>query len=414
LRESIRFGLLIVAVILLFYIGIQVRDLGQFVEHKAWPPLEASLQGSTGQAALTLCAARAEEGRLLASDGHLEEALAAYGIALEVDPSNVAARTGFEICAVLQMAREPDRCKVDPSALRYFATRYQAKPVDGITAADASVALGNLALYVDGDTGTAEALYQQVLQDDAANFYAHVGVANVEILRSKGKGTGPLLDLLLAESDGVKVSRPAAETIARLALINENFSAAVSFATAARAQRPTAGNLTLLTQAQLASKKFEEAVATASQLVAVNPKEATGYQMMCQALTASEKFAQAASSCAVAFELGKDPADQILMGRSLSRIGRDGEAIDAYKKALEKTDRHLGAYLELGEIYKRVGDLRGAAWALGRLAGVASSTGEPLPGEIEKLRDEARQRLEALGPVPGGPDKGPQGGKPRR
>lgn len=418
MRDNIRMGLLVFGVICLAIIAerstaLDVTLLDKL--HNMLQIIERNTATLTSQDRGTATAERREEGRLLASGGRFEEAIAAYQTALEIDPADRDARQGAEISAVLWMAREPDRAKIDPSRVRYFATRYQATPVSGITAAEATLALGNLAFYADGDLEGAGALYNQILAADRSDFYARVAIANILLQRSKKGPVEGVLEELLPDAEGLKVSRMAAETIARLALSNKQYPVAEKFAALAGAERRTPGNLMLLAQAHLGNKQYDQATAAAEQVVALAPKEATGFQLLCQAHVQSEKYGQAVGSCAAAFERAKDPADQLMLARALARTGRDREAVEAYQAALQRDDRQLGAYLEVGNLFRRLGDLRGAAWAFGRLANLAPSTpGAQLPPEIEKLRDDARAQLQSMGPIPAGGDDAPGARKPKR
>lgn len=342
---------------------------------------------------------RATEGALLVVSGHYIEAMEAYKVALALDPANEVARTGFEEAAVLQLLQTPDHLTTDRALLHYYALRLQAKPTNLVDPASATVARGNLAFFVDGDPIEADKIYTEVLKADPANLGARIGLTALLLARADGPVEALLEDLVALATSG-KPNRFQCETIARVALLNGEFTTTLTWAEKAAALERTFGAVALMGQARLQLSRPDEATAEGNELIRREPKNPLGYQILCQAYVKTKNAEMAVSSCSSAFEADQDVRSLVNLARALTMAGRAKEAVDAYREVLRRDDRQMAALLEFGLLLARLGDLKNGTAALERVAGLAAQPGTDLPAEIQKLRDEARRQLQLIGPVP--------------
>jgi tetratricopeptide (TPR) repeat protein len=342
---------------------------------------------------------RATEGGLLVVSGHYVEAMEAYKVALTLDPSSETARTGLEEAAVLQLLNSPDRLTTDPTKLHYYVLRLQAKPAKFVDPTSATIARGNLAFFVDGDPIEAERLYKEVLLVESTNLGARIGLTALLLARADGPVEALLEDLVGLATSG-KPNRFQCETIAKVALLNGEFTSVLTWAEKAAALERTFGAVALMGQARLQLARPDEATAEGNELIRREPKNPLGYQILCQAYVKTKNAEMAVSSCSSAFEADQDVRSLVNLARALTMAGRAKEAVDAYREVLRRDDRQMAALLEFGILLARLGDLKNGTAALERVAGLAAQPGAEFPSDLQALRDEARRQLQLIGPVP--------------
>jgi tetratricopeptide (TPR) repeat protein len=403
LSERIRTPLLIVIAVLLVVLVVQsFRTSGQ-LQTLADATWASSVNQSTGDRRAE-AAARVTEGSLLAKAGQYDAARVAFETALAVDPGHVPAVTGLELVRVRQLLDEPDAVRGDPAALRYAAMRFQVKPTDEVRSVDALVALGNVALFLEGDSDKARDLYTEALSTETTNLSARLGLTVIALSMARSPIEGLLDEVAPLLEQTEKPSRFAFETVARLALVNQKFEEAARYASRARALRQTPTNLSVLVQALLAADKPDEAAAAATTLVQLDPKNADAPAMLCQALLRTKRAESALPACRAAFEASKDVRNQLSLARAFAAANQVREAIDAYTGLLKRDDRQLGAWLEVAGLLRRQGDVRAAAGALSHVANLQAAPGSELPDDVNKLVAEARRQLDLIGPLPPAPD----------
>jgi tetratricopeptide (TPR) repeat protein len=220
-----------------------------------------------------------------------------------------------------------------------------------------------LAAVRGGDLNTAGAIAQRLLQNypgDAAvhQLLAEVALRQVEIAQAMRFAT----ESLARRPDHV----PALLLAGRAARAAKDLAGAVGFFRRAIALAPERADAAFLTCATLLELGDPDAGALLTRLLESFPDDSTGWSLLGDSLQRAGKLEAALMAFTRAARANPSLALALRRGALLESLGRLGDALDAYRAAVQIAPESAEASLKLGLCLRRTRDVKSARVALER------------------------------------------------
>jgi len=150
--------------------------------------------------------------------------------------------------------------------------------------------------------------------------------------------------------------------------------------------------ITLLGRTQLQRQEYESAKKTLEQAIAVDPEYWMAHNLLAETYLKQQQYEQAREQAQIAIEKGKGAGSsaQIALGQALENLGRDQEALDAYRTFLKESPSNPMA----GEVRTMFDELRRRVMSPTPVAKAASSRG----ADVLLASSEAGFSMKAWGP----------------
>ena len=150
--------------------------------------------------------------------------------------------------------------------------------------------------------------------------------------------------------------------------------------------------ITLLGRAQLQQQKYESAKKTLEQAIAVDPEYWMAHNLLAETYLKQQEYDKAREQARIAIEKGKGAGSsaQIALGQALENLGRDQEALEAYRTFLKESPSSPMA----GEVRTMFDELRRRVMSPTPVAKAASSRGT----DVLLASNETGFSLKAWGP----------------
>jgi tetratricopeptide (TPR) repeat protein len=150
--------------------------------------------------------------------------------------------------------------------------------------------------------------------------------------------------------------------------------------------------LTLLGRTQLKQQEYESAKKTLEQAIAVDPEYWMAHNLLAEAYLKLQEYEKARKQAQIAVEKGKGAGSsaQIALGQALENLGRDQEALQAYRNFLKESPSNPMA----GEVRTMFDELRRRVMSPTPVAKAASSRGT----DVLLASNETGFSMKAWGP----------------
>jgi tetratricopeptide (TPR) repeat protein len=150
--------------------------------------------------------------------------------------------------------------------------------------------------------------------------------------------------------------------------------------------------LTLLGRTQLKQQEYESAKKTLEQAIAVDPEYWMAHNLLAEAYLKLQEYEKAREQAQIAIEKGKGAGSsaQIALGQALENLGRDQEALQAYRTFLKESPSNPMA----GEVRTMFDELRRRVMSPTPVARAASSRG----ADVLLASNETGFSMKAWGP----------------
>jgi tetratricopeptide (TPR) repeat protein len=333
-----------------------------------------------------------QEGNTALQRNDLPIAVQAFVTVLAMQPGNPQARHGMERAQALIVASQPEM--VQPG--RNDELRYQALRLLNADAAARDtylVALGNLALFGQGNPAAAIGYYDESLKA-RDNPLAHIGRGVVLAGRQDKLKEG--LAELQAGLEKAPTHALALETMASAQLAAGDADKAVEFGNKALAARDRGETWAVLARAWLNKKDDQKAADAARNVIQRAPKDALGYRILGGIALRAEQFDQAESLLREAYKRSNDTLDLFSVGQALRGRGKLQEALQLFLKLQELRPQDLGVVLQIAELLEQSRNYEQAISVYQRLANLTLKEGEVMNETLAGLKRQASERARVL------------------
>ena len=231
--------------------------------------------------------------------------------------------------------------------------RIQGTPVPELSAA--------LAAMREGDLDGAGAIAQHLMQNHPDDPAVHQLLAEVALRRGETEqAMRSAAESLARRPDHV----PALLLAGRAARAAENLPEAIGFLHRAAALAPDRADVAFLTCATLLELGDPEAGGLLTRLLASFPHESDGWSLLGETLQRAGKMEAALAAYGRAARANPSVALSLRSGAVLESLGRLGEALDAYRAAMQMAPENGEAWLKLGLCLRRLDEIASARTAL--------------------------------------------------
>jgi tetratricopeptide (TPR) repeat protein len=232
-----------------------------------------------------------------------------------------------------------------------------------------------LAALRAGDVDTADAIAQRLLRATPDDPAAHQLAAVIALQRGAFQQAARAATASLTRRPDHAPTLVVAGRAARSAGDLAGAAAFFARATALAPERPDAAFLQCVTLLELRDR---QATTLLPELLERFPADAEGWHLLGDALARAEQPEAALLAFTRAVQAAPSVALALRRGALLESLGRNAEAVAAYRAAVTFAPENADALFKLGVCLRRLGDRNGAAAALTRAAALAPANGDAL------------------------------------
>jgi tetratricopeptide (TPR) repeat protein len=324
------------------------------------------------------------------AEGHYAQALAAYGHARDIAPSDPEVQRAMMRARVHLIAERAAR--LNPDALE--DARYEASfllETDKPRAPIYLTALGNV-LARQGDSDGAKVKFAEAIAIDPTSALAHTALG-IELMKRKETASQAKTELLLALK-----SRPSGfETLAALGQLELGEGDLVGGADHLESALKISDDFEVrmaLGNARVAQQKPAQAAVSFQRAVELNPKSVEALSALGQALLKADRPAEAERALVAAAQMRPGPEVETALGFALVRQKKAAAALGVFSRLLAQDERSAPALFGAGSASEELGQKEQAVAFYQRL--VALPPGGP--EHQSNLQREAQNRVAALAP----------------
>lgn len=254
-------------------------------------------------------------------------------------------------------ANKPDRLNLVGEFSR-IVQKYQGMRMQDTVASELSIAL---AAMRGGDLDAAGAIAERLLQNHPNDPAVHQLLAEVALRRGEmAHAIRSAAASLARRPDHV----PTLLLAGRAARAAENLAEAIGFLRRASMLAPDRADAAFLTCATLLELGDPEAGTLLTRLLASFPDKSDGWSLLGDALQRAGKMEAALAAFTRAARAHPSVAVNLRCGAVLELLGRFGEALDAYRRAMQMAPESGEAWLKLGLCLQRLKEVESARTAL--------------------------------------------------
>jgi tetratricopeptide (TPR) repeat protein len=218
-----------------------------------------------------------------------------------------------------------------------------------------------LAAMRAGDLNAAGAIAERLLQNHPDDPSVHQLLAEVALRRGEtAQASRSAAASLARRPDHV----PTLLLAGRAARATENLAEAIGFLRRATMLAPDRADAAFLACATLLELGDPEAGALLTRLLESFPDESEGWCLLGEALQRAGKMEAALAAFTRAARAQPSAALSLRRGVVLESLGRLGEALDAYRRAMQMAPEDSEAWFKLGLCLRRLGEAESARTAL--------------------------------------------------
>jgi tetratricopeptide (TPR) repeat protein len=232
-----------------------------------------------------------------------------------------------------------------------------------------------LAALRAGDVDAADAIAQRLLRAAPDDPAAHQLAAVIALQRGEFQQAARAAAASLTRRPDHAPTLVVAGRAARSAGDLAGAAVFLARATALAPERPDAAFLHCVTLLELRDR---QATTLLPQLLERFPADAEGWHLLGDALARAEQPEAALLAFTRAVQAAPSVALQLRRGALLESLGRNAEAVTAYRAAAALAPENNDALFKLGACLRRLGDRDGAAAALTRAAALAPANSDAL------------------------------------
>jgi tetratricopeptide (TPR) repeat protein len=230
-----------------------------------------------------------------------------------------------------------------------------------------------LAALRGGDLNTAGAIAERLVQNHPDDPAVHQLLAEVALRRGQTtRAVRAAAESLARRPDHV----PALLLAGRAARAAENLPEAAGFLRRAVALAPDRADAAFLACGTLLELGDPEAGGLLTRLLESFPDDADGWSLVGDVLQRAGKMEAALAAFTRAARANPSVALELRRGAALESLGRFGEALDAYRAAMQMAPQSGEAWLKLGLCLRRLGEAESARTALEQAVNLGPASSE--------------------------------------
>lgn len=325
--------------------------------------------------------------------GRYTEAIAAYGHARELAPTDPAAQRGLMRARAFLVAEQPLRVTLETvEELRYEAG-FLADTDPG-SAAVYLTALGNIAART-GNAEEARARFDAAIKADPKSAVAHTALG-VFFLAQPGKEGAARAREEFDKAIELRPGSPVALVgLAQLSIAEGKVDGAVERLEAALKAGDDYTARMLLGGARLKQGKTDEAVAQFSRAVQIDPRGADAHRSLGQALLSANRPEEAERALRTAAAIAQDAPTSLALGFALARQKKADQALGQFALVLQSQSGDAAAIYGAASALEELGRKEEALTMYRRLAALPPQQGASAQ-LLAQLQQQAATRTAAL------------------
>ncbi len=332
-----------------------------------------------------------ERAELAMKAGRYADALAAYGHARELRPTDSDIQRGFMRARAHLAADEPARITAETA----IDLRYEAElllETDKRNSAAYLTLLGNI-LARTGDGAGAKTKYEAALKADAKSPLAHAALGS--LLLGDPAQAQPAKDAFTKVLEARPDHVGAAIALGQLALAQGDAQGAIDRLKPALERGEGFAGRMLLGQAYLKQQKNDEAIASFQRAAQLDPRSKDALRALGEALLSAGRFQDAETALRAAAQIQQDVQTLTTLGFALAGGRKLDEALVLFGQILaQQPDAGLAAY-GAGTVAEQLDKKSDAVAFYQRVLGIQAPRAEERQ-LLERLKAQAQERIAGL------------------